>query len=271
MQCSPDRLLSAVVLPWVSIKLSSVSRSPTSLSCWTKALWRCWCSPAVTALAVSSGDPSRARSTTGGSTRCASRGCPAGPFHTSGVFIYFFYSRNRLHLCQTFFILRLAFPADLWRSRWTRRPRERRPYPTTSRSTCNTSSWAGFPPKWSARPTESTSRSKAAYGTSWSTTCKWRRVFTLLLLAQEWAAAQCYDGRLLKCKWIQRLCAVSVLLSCGHHYGFVANMTWYMIKVWLITMLITQITPMSHVLVLVPELFSFPAALRLQSCSFTQH
>lgn len=34
--------------------------------------------------------------------------------------------------------------------------------------------------------------------------------------------------------------------------------------------LITQITPMSRVLVLVPVLFSFPAALRLQSCSFTQ-
>lgn len=23
--------------------------------------------------------------------------------------------------------------------------------------------------------------------------------------------------------------------ACGHRYGFVANMTWYMIKVWLIT------------------------------------
>lgn len=89
-------------------------------------------------------------------------------FTLQGVFIYFFFILVIVCICVRpfFFFLRLAFPADPWRSRWTRRPRERRPSPTTSRSTCSTSSWAGFPPKWSARPTESTSRSRAAYGTS---------------------------------------------------------------------------------------------------------
>lgn len=81
-------------------------------------------------------------------------------------FIIYFFILVIVCICVRPFFLRLAFPADLWRSRWTRRPRERRPSPTTSRSTCSTSSWAGFPPKWSARPTESTSRSRAAYGTS---------------------------------------------------------------------------------------------------------
>ena len=55
-----------------------VSCSPTSQSCWTKALWRCWCSPAATVRVASPDDPSTERWTMGRSTRCASRGWLAG-------------------------------------------------------------------------------------------------------------------------------------------------------------------------------------------------
>lgn len=64
-----------------------------------------------------------------------------------------------------------CFPPDLLQFRWTRRPRGRQHFLTTSQWACGESSSVEFLQKWSRRPTEPTSHSRDVYGTWWSTLC----------------------------------------------------------------------------------------------------
>lgn len=72
---------------------------------------------------------------------------------------------------ERFLFVFVCFPPDLLQFRWTRRPRGRQRFPTTSQWACSASSSVVFLQKLSRRPTGPTSHSRDVYGTSWSTLC----------------------------------------------------------------------------------------------------